>query len=177
MDFRSELLAFFDLQVTPMLPAKFRINWPFGSGEEMKNGFSRKPPWRPSWISDRNDFSHPDASYQVSSQLAFWFRRRSEISRFSRCRHGGHLRFLIRTIKALFDLQVTPMIPTKFQIKWSFGSGEEAKNRFSRWPPWRPSWISDRNDFTCFLSMSIYAISHTVRWNLTEFSPPGRRFP
>ena len=22
------------------------------------------------------------------------------------------------------------------------------KNRFSRWPPWRPSWISNRNDFS-----------------------------
>ena len=38
----------------------------------------------PYWISDREDFSsflstsHPDASYQVWSQLAFRFRRRSE---------------------------------------------------------------------------------------------------
>ena len=24
----------FDLPVTPMLPTKFRVNWPFGSGEE-----------------------------------------------------------------------------------------------------------------------------------------------
>ena len=42
----------------------------------MKNRFSRWPPGRPSWISNRNDFSqfqsisHPDASYKVSSQLA-----------------------------------------------------------------------------------------------------------
>ena len=27
------ILAIFDLQVTPMLPSKFGINWPFGSGE------------------------------------------------------------------------------------------------------------------------------------------------
>ena len=59
-----------------MLPTKFPVNWPFDSGEEVKNRFSR---WRtsgPSWISDQNVFSyflsssHPDASYQVSSQLA-----------------------------------------------------------------------------------------------------------
>ena len=25
------------------------------------------------------------------------------------------------------------MVPTKFQVKWPFSSGEEAKNRFSRW--------------------------------------------
>ena len=75
------ILAIFYLQVTPMLPTKFHVIWPFISREEAKNRFWR---WRPSWISDRNNFSyfwctnHPDASYQVSSQLAFRFRRRSE---------------------------------------------------------------------------------------------------
>ena len=48
-------LASFDLQVALTLPAKFQVNWPFGSGEEVKNSFSR---WRPTWISDRNDFSY-----------------------------------------------------------------------------------------------------------------------
>ena len=73
------ILAIFDLQVTLMLPSKFVVNWPFGSGEEVKNRFSR---WRPSWIYDRNNFSyfcstsHPDASYQVSSQLALGSRSR-----------------------------------------------------------------------------------------------------
>ena len=61
---------------------------------------------------------------------------------------------MIGTILANCDLQVTPMLPTKFQINWPFGSGEEAKNRFSRWLPWWPSWISDRNDLSCFLSTS-----------------------
>ena len=27
------------------------------------------------------------------------------------------------------------MLPTKFQVSWPFGSGEEANNTFSRWPP------------------------------------------
>ena len=67
-----------------MLPTKFQVNWPFGSGEETKNRFSRGLSWPPSWVSAWNDFSdflstsHPDASYQVSSQLAFQFLRRSE---------------------------------------------------------------------------------------------------
>ena len=30
------ILATFDLQVTLMLPSKFGVNWPFGSGEEAK---------------------------------------------------------------------------------------------------------------------------------------------
>ena len=60
---------------------------------------------------------------------------------------GGHLVFPIGTILAIFDLLVTSMILTKFQVNWPFDSGEEAKSRFSRW---RPSWMSDRNDFSYF---------------------------
>ena len=37
----GSILAIFDLQVTPTLPIKFRVNWPFGSGEEVKNRLSR----------------------------------------------------------------------------------------------------------------------------------------
>ena len=51
---------------------------------------------------------------------------------------------------AIFDLQVTPMLPTKFKVNKPFDSGEEAKNRFSRWLPWQTSWISDQKDFTYF---------------------------
>ena len=39
------------------------------------------------------------------------------------------LGFPIRTILAIFNLQVTTMHPTKIQLNWPFGSGE-AKNRF-----------------------------------------------
>ena len=51
----SKILAIFDPKDTPMLPSKFGVNWPFGSGEEEKKRFSR---WRPCWISDRHDFSY-----------------------------------------------------------------------------------------------------------------------
>ena len=64
--------------------------------------------------------------------------------------HGSHLGFPISMILAFFDLQVTPMLPSKFGVNWPFGSGEEAKNRFSRGRPWQPSWISDRHDFSYF---------------------------
>ena len=54
--------------------------------------------------------------------------------------YGGHLGFPIGTILAiLFYLQVTPMLPTKFQVNWPFHSGEEAKNKFSGWRPSRKS--------------------------------------
>ena len=54
----------------------------------------------------------------IFTSLAFWFRRRS-----------GQLGFPIRTILAVFYLQVTPMLPTKFQVNWPFSSGEEAKKK------------------------------------------------
>ena len=85
-----------------MVPSKFGVNWPFGSGEEAKNRFSRWRPWWPSWISDRNDFSyfwstsHPDASYQVSSQLAQGYRRSRLLKQLltphdgRRTTHDGH---------------------------------------------------------------------------------------
>ena len=62
-------------------------------------------------------------------------------------RQGDHLGFPNRTNLTIFDLQVPIMLPTKFQVNWPFGSGEEVKNIFSRWPP---SWISYRNDFSYF---------------------------
>ena len=40
------------------------------------------------------------------------------------------------------------MLPTKFQANRPFGSGEEAQKDFQ----WRPSLISDQNDFSYFLS-------------------------
>ena len=101
-----------------MLPTEFQVNWPFGSGKEAKDRFLV---W---WVSNPNDFSHPYSSYQVSSQLTFWFRRRSKNT------HGHRLGFQIGTILAIFDLQITPMLPTNFQASWPFGSGEEDKIRF-----------------------------------------------
>ena len=64
--------------------------------------------------------------------------------------NGSQLGFTIGTILAIFDLLVTPMLPTKFRVNWPFSSGEETKNRFSRWLPWWPSWISDWHDFSYF---------------------------
>ena len=57
--------------------------------------------------------------------------------------NGGHLGFSIGTILAIFDQQVTLML----RVNWPFGSGEEAKNRFS---PLQPSRIPDWNDFIYF---------------------------
>ena len=81
--------------------------------------------------------------------MTFGFRRRSEKYIF-KIAADGHLGFTIGMILAIFYLQVTQMLPTKFWVNWPFGSGEEAKNRFSRWLPWRTSWFYDRHDFSYF---------------------------
>ena len=41
-----------------MLPTKFQVSSPFGSGEEAINRFSGWRQRRPSWISDQKDFSY-----------------------------------------------------------------------------------------------------------------------
>ena len=67
------------LQVTSILPRKFRVSWPFGLRENVQYKFSTWPLWRPYWISDRNNFSCFDLQVipilpTVSSKLAFPFR-------------------------------------------------------------------------------------------------------
>ena len=84
-------------------------------------------------------------------QINWTFSSGEEVqNRYPRQLPWHHLGFLIRTILALFYLQVTPMLPTKFGVSWSFGSGEEGKTKFLRWQPWWPSWISNQNDFSYF---------------------------
>ena len=51
------------------------------------------------------------------------------------------------------------MLPNKFKVNTPFRSGEEAKNIFARW---RQSWISERNDFSYFRSISHINASYQV---------------
>ena len=39
--------------------------------------------------------------------------------------HDSHLGFPNRTISAIFDLKVVPILPTKFGVIWPFNSGDE----------------------------------------------------
>ena len=139
-----------------MLPSKFGVNWPFGSGEEAKNRFSRWLPWQPSWISDLNKiqlfliYKSPQCFLPCLESIGFWVQEKKRKIDFQDGCHGSHLGFPIGMILAILDLHVTPMLPSKLGVNWPFGSGEEAKNRFSIWRPWRPAWISDRHDFSYF---------------------------
>ena len=92
-------------------------------------------PIQPSSISDRIDFSyvlstnHLDTSYQVRVNWLSVQEKNRKID-FQDGRHGDHLGFPIRTILAIFDLQVTSILYTMFRVNWPFGSGEEAQNRY-----------------------------------------------
>ena len=48
-------------------------------------------------------------------QIVFRFRRKSELD-FQDSNHGGHPGFPIGMILAIFDLQVTLLLPTKIQV-------------------------------------------------------------
>ena len=151
--------------MAPIFPGKFGVSWPFGSRAEVQNRFSR---WRPSWISDLNDFS---CCFIYKSLRCFLpsfkstglsVQEKKQKIDFQDGGHNGHFGFLIETILAIFDLQVTRMLPTKFQVNWHFGSGGEGKNRFSRWLLQLPSWISNRKDFNYFWSSSQPDVSYQV---------------
>ena len=125
------VFATFDLQVTPMPPTEFQVNWPFDLGEEAKNRFSRRSSWRPSWISDQNDFliyKSPRCFLPSFKSIGLLVQEKKQKIDFQDGRHG-HLRFPIEMILAIFDLQDTPMLPTKFQVSWPFGSEKDIKKK------------------------------------------------
>ena len=120
----------------PMQPTKKQVIWPFDSGEVAQNRFSRWWQRWPSWISDQNDFSYCWPSLKSIGLSVY-------------------LGFQIGMILATFDLQVTLMLSTKFGINWTLRSGEEVKNRFSRWSQLRPFLISVRNEISFFFHLQV----------------------
>ena len=131
----KRIQAICDLQVLPILPTMFWVNWHLGSGE-VQNWFSRRRLWRPFCFPFQTilailDLHDPYASYQVWSQLTFLFRRSSkQISN-----QFNFSYFLIYNWSIYFL--------TKFCNNWLFNSGGEVQNRLIRWRQWWPSWLSD----------------------------------
>ena len=152
------LLATFNLQVTSIFPSQFWVSWPFCS-EEFKTDFQNG--------SHGNHLGFPIkkilaiVDLQVTLYLLYWQEKFKQD--FEDRGQGGHLGLPLKTIIATFDLQVTLIFPTKF---WPFRSEGEFRNRFSRWLPWRLSWISSRDYFSYFwlLAASILPIKFWVNW-------------
>ena len=75
-------LVIFFLQLSLIVSAKCLVNWSFVLREYVLNTFSKWRLWQPSLGFYRNNYGYfdqqvksHDNSYQVSTQLAFWFRR------------------------------------------------------------------------------------------------------
>ena len=63
--------------------------------------------------------------------------------------HGGYLAFPNETILAIFDLQVTLMTPTKFQVNWLLGQAKKQKFIF-KMATMAAVLISNRISFSYF---------------------------
>ena len=124
------ILAIIDLQVTSTFAAKFRVSWPFCKGDEVQNRFL-------------NGGNGNHLGFPIGVIIGFTLN-------FQDDGHGGGLGFLTEKIFAVFDLQVALILPAKFGVNWPFRFGE-VQYIFSRWRPWRLSWISDQTYFSCFL--------------------------
>ena len=141
------VLAILNLNIAPMPPIKFLHNLTYGFGGDVVWIISIWPPWRPSWISEQNNFSNSESlllwclpSSFGSIGLTVW---EMSFEEFQDGRHGSHLGYRKWTILAVHNLHVAPMSPFEF---W----------------PWRPSWISKQNDFSNSESQCLTDASHHV---------------
>ena len=110
----------------------------------------KMPPWKPSWMSEQNDFSnseslcHSDASHQVSAQSNLQFWRRFGLN---------------GTTLAILNLYVTsmPQVLAQSDLQSEMMWFEEFQNGL-----WQPSWISEQNDFSNSKSSCCHNASHQV---------------
>ena len=139
-----------------MLPTKFKVSWPVESGEDAKNRFSRWPPLQPPWISDQNDFSYfrsasnPDVNYQVSSQLAFWFRSRSVKQIFKMSAMAATLDFRLERCLLFFICKSPRCYLPSFKSIGLLVHEKKRKIYFQDGRHTAAAWISNRNDFSYF---------------------------
>ena len=88
--------------------------------KKWKKRFSRWPPLPLSWISDRNDYSFfsiyksPRCFLPSFESVGLSVQEKKGKLDFQECCHGC-LGFSIGTILAIFNLQITPVLPTTFE--------------------------------------------------------------
>ena len=143
LNLRSQRFKLFFIYVTLMLSTRFRVDWPGVSGEEEKNRFSSWGQWWSSWFTIGMILAILDP--QVTQMLPTKFKIYWPFSSGEQAKTNFKTIFIRNDFSSIWSTS-HPMLPTKFQVNILFGSGE-AKNRFSRWRPWRPPWFSDRKGF------------------------------
>ena len=157
------IAAVIDLQVTLILPIKFYVSWPFSS-EEVQNRFSW---WPPELFELFLFYRSPQYFLQSFESMGLSAQEKKPKTDFQNCSPCSQLAFLIGKSLANFDLQVTPILPIKFWVNWTLGSGKEVYNRFSRWLPRPPYWIADWDHFSYFWPTSHPNTSYQVFNQLT----------
>ena len=149
LEFSTERFQLFCTTSHPYASYKFRVNWPFSSGEEAKNISSW--PWWQSWISNQNIFffflfliyKSPQSFLLESIGLSV---QKWKLD-IQEGHHGRHLGFTVWTILLFFIYKSPRCFLLSFVPIGLKASGEEKKNRFSRRLP-RRIWISDRHNFS-----------------------------
>ena len=117
LDIRTEILAVLNLHVSPMPPTKFQLNPTYHSEADVVSIFSRLPPWRPSWILERNNCSNsksprrPNASHQVWAQ-SDRVHEQMQFKDFQAGCRGGHLGYWNRTILQFWFSKLLRCLPS-----------------------------------------------------------------
>ena len=79
-------------------------------------------------------------------------------------RYGMYdIEFQIGTILGVFFIYKPPWYFLPFRVNWPFHSGE-VQNRCPRCPLWWPSWISDRNNFSCLFFLLFFFFVYKSPW-------------
>ena len=139
-----------------------------GLGGDVLWRISRWPPWWPSWISEQNYLSNSEslcccnASHHVLAQSHLQFGRRCRLKYFKMATMRAILEIGTEMISAMLNLYNSTKPPIKFQLNLTYCLGSDVIWRISRWPPWRPSWILEQNDFSISESLCHCNASHQV---------------
>ena len=181
------ILAILDFYVAPIPPIKFQLNPTCGLGGDVVWKFSR------SWISERNDFSTSEslcpsnASHQVSVQSKLRFVRRCPLENFKRATIAAILYSGTERFYQFWITMSLQCLPSSFSSIRLMVCEEKSLWRIPRWPPWRPSWISEQNDFSNSESLcpsdashrvsaqSDYGLRGNVDWRILRW-PPWRPY-
>ena len=103
---------------------KFPVSWPLGSGEEVRNRFSKWPSWQTSLISDLNDLSYlcSTKSPRLLSSFELFGLSVQEMkfkTDFQKAAMAAILGFQSEWVSQPFYLQVFSILITEFQVNWT----------------------------------------------------------
>ena len=124
LDFRNEVLAIFDVQVTSMLPTKFQSNFRRRSKKiDFQNGSHLGFPIGTILVIFLI-YKSPRCFLPSFKSIGLSVQGKKGKIYFQDGSRHCYLGFPNRNDLAIFDLLVHPIFPNKFQASWTFGSGE-----------------------------------------------------